>query len=264
MTGRNITMPPWRRRGIAATALAAGLLVAASTGGAARAQGTPAVQYYFSSSDTSYVPVTSGTFAAGANFTLSIFYTTTGFTANNLSYNAMDVFVGFDRSNTYGTGASPIDNRLTLGDGNDPNAAVTTDPAASGFGSLFPGDNDLTGGQPMTGGAARPYGVDIPLALAAGSGSQQDVTTPTHLLDIMFTNENLAAGPESIVIYNGGTGSDSTTYVTDGTSIYRPNSVLFTAMQLGGSGGATPEPASIVLAAAGLLPAAGLIRRRKK
>ena len=210
------------------------------------------------------MPITAETVTAGQAFTVSVFYETSGFVASGTSFNSMDLFVGFDKSTTYGTGATPTDNRLSLANGDDPNTSVITDSTSSGLGEAFPGANALSGAAPDgSSGTVRPYGDDILLSQSPGATALTDVTTPTHLLDIMFDNENLAAGPETISIYNAGTGTDATTFLTNGTTEVRPNTVSLLLSQVGGTTATSPEPGALTLLTVGLGAMVGLLRRRR-
>jgi hypothetical protein len=175
----------------------------------------------------------------GSVFNVSVWYQTPG----GFTHNALNGFIGFDRTNTTGMGATPLDNLLTLN--GTPSTAVTN--VNTSYNVQF--TRVLAGGE---GAGTRPFGVDIPLGILDNSITS---TTPIRAFDISLANQSLQVGQSTNVwIWNGGTGSEFTTFITNGVTTLRPDT--FT-MQVT----AVPEPTTLAALALG---GAFLARRRRR
>lgn len=167
---------------------------------------------------------------------------------------AVDAFVGFDRTTSNLTTATPMDLKIGL------NGALAA--AITNYNVNLPiRMRALTGGETKVGmgdGSVRPYGVDV--NLFADFGSEYDFgNDPVALFDISLKNIGLGSGTYDLVIWDAGQGAINTSLITNlNSDIVRPGDY---------AGRLTlhapvPEPASLI--ALGLGASALLMRRRKK
>jgi hypothetical protein len=233
------------KKRILLTGLVGGTLLAAATTASAQS-----VEFYFTEAGST-TPITSLTLAKGqTTLDLSVWYVVTG--ADFQSY-AVDAMVGYDTSNSYGGGATPLENVFALN--GTTSTAITNVTSAYQFN---PGAT-LTGGQTPNGDASnviRPYGVDVNLA-NFDQDTDPGVGVALHVFDISLTSSLKAGQSADIVLYDAGTGGDSTSFLMDENGDY---------LRQGGSTtlvvkeAAVPEPASLIALGLG---AVALIRRRR-
>lgn len=243
------------------TVLCVGWLCAA--GSVWARQDTPQFSFARAGSTT---PLTTLTVGQNETFTVSLFYQyqpTTPFT-----YQAVNVFVGFDQATTAGSSATPQTGRISFAAGQNQNTAVGN--VNPDFVNLQP--NGLGGGQDpvgQTSSALRPYGVDVSLEAANGiSGFSGTGPSPVRLFDFTLRNVSLAQGQtQQLTVYTSGNTDtvDYDTYLTDGVSFVRP-ATSFTLTLVGGAA-VIPEPSTlglILLGALAGLPFQQITRKRKQ
>lgn len=205
------------------------ILLLLTAGGAARAQ---TVTFFFTAAGSA-TPITNFvTTGPGQVINLSVYYTA----PSTYATNDANVFVGYDKTTTEGTTATPLDGKLGLnGDTGTTGTSAVSNVNATFQPFYFGGQ--LGGGQSLVTGT-RPYGDDLSFGTAAGTSFTS--ATPTHLFDISIKNLTLSSGSETVAIYDGGTGSEFTSYISDGNTVVRPGVTTLLTVT------AAPEPSASV------------------
>lgn len=202
------------------------------------AQSTSASFYFADSSAHAISAETIG--GIGSTFDVNVYYSA------NAPHDTVNLFLGFDRSNSEDGGATPLDSYLGIA--STPTAAVTLEDSSL-LASFAP---VLAGGGDPTSGTTRPFGLDIPFN--APTGTTVGAASNTYLAKISLKNLALASGTYDVVLYDAGSGYSLTTGVFNGGSVVgRGNSTLRVTV--------VPEPAPFALfAIAGI----GLLLRKRR
>lgn len=168
--------------------------------------------------DSSGNPLTSIDVASGSNFNVSIWYQTD----DAWAHNAIALLVGFDRATAIGTGASPLDGKISLVGVNNISFPIVL-------------ANKLGGGFSATTGD-RPYGVK--LALGATLGSTVTASSAVKVADVTLTNNIPASTSYDMTIWNAGTGARWTSFVPMMSYLRRDATpAVLTVNSTGSSGG---------------------------
>jgi len=209
------------------------------------------VTFYFAEKGTTNKITDLNIGGIGSTFDLTVCMQIVGF---QFPVSAVDAFVGFDKTNSNQSTATPQDGKIGLNG--------TLSAAITNFNANLPiRMRGLTGGETKVGfgdGSVRPYGVDV--NLFADFGSEFDFgNDPVALFDISLKNLNLGNGTYQLVLWDAGQGAVNTTMITNlNGDIYRPGDWAGTLTLHA----PVPEPASLI--ALGLGASALLMRRRKK
>lgn len=230
----------WRGALCGAALLALGLAAPA-------ARASDAVSFWFASpADPDGAPISSLAIdGAGTSFTVSLWYQS----VVALPHNLVNVFVGFDQTDTVGTAASPLDGLIGLGA--SPEASLSE--IGPDFQLLAPA---LGGGQRADPGP-RPYGIDIPLEGPLGQFLTAEA--PTKLADLTLKNQGLNDGTYTLTLWDGGVGDEFTSFLI-GDEIARPEVVV--ALLLTAQSAVIPEPGTLALFGLGGAALLALRRRR--
>jgi hypothetical protein len=220
-----------------------GALVVAAVliGTAARSQ--PQVAFWFAApDDPTGAPITNLTIPGpGQSFSVSVWYQS----ESAFPHNAVNAFVGFDRTTTEGTGAVPLDNQLVLDSG-----AVDS---LSDFGFDYTLGNPALAGGASVAPVERPYGLDVPLEGPLGQFLSAD--EPTKLFDVRVRNQAVTGNYE-MVLWNGGLSDAFSSFLVGDGILAHPDQPAFLNLSV------MPEPGTFGLIAP-LLPALALVRRRR-
>jgi len=146
-----------------------------------------------------------------------------------ITFNSGNVFIGISSSTSAGAAASRQNFRLQL-NGNVGNSA-TSSRGHWGFGAGL--DSNVTssfaGGANPAGqatNAVRPWGFNIPISVAGfGSITLQPGETMrlTHFSIWNQSATSLSGGSQDMVVYDAGQGTANTTFLTNGSSVWRPS-----------------------------------------
>lgn len=201
-----------------------------------------ALQFWISKAGDS-TPITEMMVAPGESFTLSVWIQ-----HSPEKIKGVEVMFGYDRANSMGTAATPLDGEIVL-DGTLDTAIVP------GLAELGPPLKSLAGAR---GTGARPYGVRYVLLSATGSA---DVTAGAKLFDIKLKNQGLMPGdaPYTLYLWDYGSGASYTMLATleTGATIRPGGSYTLNLVPV-------PEPGSLMALATGVVGLAGMALRRRR
>lgn len=200
-----------------------------------------ALQFWISKAGDS-TPITELMVAPGAVVDLSVWV------QHDEVIKGLEVMLGWDRSNSSGTAATPLDNKIVLN--GDLNSAVTDITAAFGA----PTAKVLAGAR---GTGARPWGLRIAFATL----SDVDTSGGLKVFDISLKNQGLMPGesPYPVTIWDSGSGASYTSFVILGTgAALRPGSSYTLNLV------PVPEPGSLMALATGVVGLAGMALRRRR
>jgi hypothetical protein len=190
------------------------------------------------------IPITQLMVAPGESFTLSVWIQ-----HSPQRVQGMEVMFGYDRANTMGASAAPVDHKIVL-DGTLDTAVV---PGLSDLGP--PLQKTLEGAR---GTGLRPYGVRYVLLSAT---AKADVSAGAKVFDITLKNQGLLPGdsPYTLYIWDYGDGPARTTLVTlEGGTIIRPGGSYTLNLV------PVPEPGGLVALGTGVVGLAGMVLRRRR
>lgn len=202
-----------------------------------------ALQFWFTrAGDTT--PITELMVAPGESFTLSIWMQ-----HSPEKVQGIEVMFGYDRANSMGESATPLDGKIVL-DG------TLDDAVIQGLAALGPPLKTLEGAR---GTGTRPYGVRYILLSAT---ARVDVSAGVKIFDVKLKNQGLLPGDAPYTLYiwdNPGGGRGRTTLVTleTGSTIRPGGSVTLNLVPV-------PEPGSLMALATGVVGLAGMALRRRR
>lgn len=202
-----------------------------------------ALQFWISRAGDS-IPITQLMVAPGESFTLSVWIQ-----HSPEKVQGIEVMFGYDRANTMGASATPVDHKIVL-DGTLDTAVVP------GLSDLGPPLKTLEGAR---GTGLRPYGVRYVLLSAT---AKADVSAGAKVFDITLKNQGLLPGDSPYTLYiwdNPGGGNSRTTLVTleTGTTIRPGGSYTLELVPV-------PEPGGLVALGTGVVGLAGMALRRRR
>lgn len=188
-------------------------------------------------------PITELMVAPGESFTLSIWMQ-----HSPEKVQGIEVMFGYDRANTMGTSATPLDRKIVL-DGTLDDAVIPV------LATLGPPIKTLEGAR---GTGTRPYGVRYVLMSVT---AKVDASAGVNVFDIKLKNQGLMPGdaPYTLYIWDNGTGSSRTTLATleTGATIRPGGSYTLNLVPV-------PEPGSLMALATGVVGLAGMALRRRR
>ena len=203
-----------------------------------------ALQYLISKAGET-APISQLIVAPGEVINLSVWIQHTG------EVKGIEVMMGWDRSNTMGVNATPLDNKIVL------NGTVDTAVTNIYDGLGAPIFKRLAGARATTTTGPRPWGLRIVWASLTGIVPEP----PVRLFDISLRNDGLMPGDPNypIVIWDLGSGASYTSFVILGNGQpLRPGGS--TTLELV----PVPEPGSLMALATGVVGLAGMALRRRR
>ncbi|GIV16520.1 MAG: hypothetical protein KatS3mg022_1955 [Armatimonadota bacterium] len=202
-----------------------------------------ALQFWFTrGGDTT--PITELMVAPGESFTLSVWMQ-----HSPEKVQGIEVMFGYDRANSMGAAATPLDGKIVL-DG------TLDDAVIQGLADLGPPLKTLEGAR---GTGTRPYGVRY---IVLSATAKVDTSAGVKVFDIKLKNQALMPGDSPYPLYiwdNPGGGSSRTTLVTleNGSTIRPGGSVTLNLVPV-------PEPGGLMALATGIVGLAGMALRRRR
>ncbi len=151
-----------------------------------------------------------------------------------ITFTSGNVFIGVSSATSQGGGAvrTDVPNRLQFNGNVGAPGTVSRCYWAAGAGldPTFPGTSTLMGGGNPAGqptNSLRPWGASIPITVAGGGSITLQPGQVYRVMDISLWNQNATTinGGMSRVIYDAGQGTSGTTYLTNGSTIWRPSGV---------------------------------------
>jgi len=172
----------------------------------------PRANFWFAAvGDPTGTPITSINAPSGGNFSVSIWYQTSG----SWSHDGLELLVGYDQTDRKGASAVPELNKITS----------SGSPASNVGGAwAYTLANGIGGGN---GSGTRPYGAHV--AVATALGTDTTANTAQRICDITLTNSMASGGSHTMVLWNNpGCANGWTTFATKNgaATIYGPAATL--------------------------------------